>query len=97
MEDKERQIAMIEALSNAYGVSGFEQEVTALAERWIDHQEYETVSDAMGNLIIRQKKVRKGPAVLLDAHSDEVGFMEQAIRPDGTMTFLSVSALNTIR
>ena len=88
MEDKERQIAMIEALSNAYGVSGFEQEVTALAERWIDHQEYETVSDAMGNLIIRQKKVRKGPAVLLDAHSDEVGFMVQAIRPDGTMTFL---------
>ena len=29
---------------------------------------------------------------MLDAHSDEVGFMVQAIKPDGTLRFIPVGS-----
>ena len=87
-------IQLIEKLSNARGVSGFEDEVVAVAREYC--ADFATFKeDSMRNLYI-YPKYNKGnrPLVLLDAHSDEVGFMVQAIKPDGTLRFIPVGSWN---
>lgn len=83
-------IELIEKLCQARGASGFEDEVLPIAREYCkDFAEFE--EDSMRNLYIRPS-YNKGnrPLVMLDAHSDEVGFMVQAIKPDGTLKFISV-------
>ena len=87
-------IELIEKLSNARGASGFEDEVVAIAREYCkDFATFE--EDSMRNLYI-YPKYNKGnrPYVLLDAHSDEVGFMVQAIKPDGTLRFIPIGGWN---
>lgn len=83
-------IALIEALSNANGISGFEDEVVAIAKEY--SQEIGRVEeDRLRNLFIYPKgNMGSKPVVMLDAHSDEIGFIIQAIHPNGTMKFLAV-------
>ncbi len=84
MED----IQLIEKLCNCRGASGFEDEVLLIAREYLkDIADFE--EDSMRNLYIHPK-YNKGnrPVVLLDAHSDEVGFMVQAVKPDGTLRFI---------
>ena len=87
-------ITLIEKLSNARGASGFEDEVLAVAREYCkDFATFE--EDSMRNLYI-YPDYNKGnrPSVLLDAHSDEVGFMVQAIKPDGTLRFIPIGGWN---
>ena len=87
-------IQLIEKLSNARGASGFEDEVLLIAREYCkDFATFE--EDSMRNLYI-YPKYNKGnrPQVLLDAHSDEVGFMVQAIKPDGTLRFIPIGGWN---
>jgi len=87
---KDEALATIEALSNANGASGFEDEVvTVLRQRG---SRFGAMSeDCLRNLYIRRED-NKGnrPVIQLDAHSDEVGFMVQSIRPNGTLEFISL-------
>lgn len=88
MRNKEEQIVMIQRFSNAFGVSGFEDDVVALTKEY-PIEGYECKEDHLRNVYFEQKdKAKNGPLVLIDAHSDEVGFIIQAIKPNGTMTFL---------
>lgn len=81
-------IEMIKKFSNANGVSGFEDEVLEVARSYAS-DEYEIKEDHIRNLYFERKNNTDGkPSILLDAHSDEVGFIVQAIKPNGTMTFL---------
>lgn len=81
-------IEMIKKFSNANGVSGFEDEVLEVAKSYAS-DEYEIKEDHIRNLYFERKNNTEGKAsILLDAHSDEVGFIVQAIKPNGTMTFL---------
>ncbi|MBD5632552.1 MAG: M42 family metallopeptidase [Clostridia bacterium] len=87
-------IELIEKLCNARGASGFEDEVlTVVREYCKDFADFE--EDSMRNLYIKPR-YNKGnrPQVLLDAHSDEVGFMVQAIKPDGTLRFVPIGGWN---
>ena len=87
-------IELIESLSDAYGVSGFEDNVLKIAREYLkDIADFE--EDSMRNLYIRPR-YNKGnrPLVMLDAHSDEVGFMVQGIKPDGTLRFIPVGGWN---
>lgn len=87
-------LKLIEALSNARGASGFEDEVVAIARDYCkDFATFE--EDSMRNLYI-YPDYNKGnrPLVMLDAHSDEVGFMVQAIKPDGTLRFIPIGGWN---
>lgn len=83
-------LQMIADFSNANGPSGFEDEVVAVARRYAPADAI-LEEDSLRNLYIR-RAVRAGnkPVVQLDAHSDEVGFMVQAIRPNGTLKFLNL-------
>lgn len=81
-------IEMIKKFSNANGVSGFEDEVLDVARSYAS-EEYEIKEDHIRNLYFERKNNTEGKSsILLDAHSDEVGFIVQAIKPNGTMTFL---------
>ncbi len=74
--------------SSAFGPSGMEDEVSLLAQK--DVQDICDVSDdTMRNtyMHLRQDKVHN-TTILLDAHADEVGFIVQAIKPNGTLRFL---------
>lgn len=82
---KENNLKMITDFSNAMGVSGFEDEVVDIARKYSDGIGM-TKEDSMRNFFIYRKENTGGrPVVQLDAHSDEVGFMVQAIRPDGCL------------
>lgn len=83
-------IELIGALSNAGGVSGFEDEVIAIArERASDV--VEITEDRLRNLYLyRKENSGSRPVVLLDAHSDEIGLMVQSVNRNGTMNFVTV-------
>ena len=82
-----KELEMIAALSDAFGPSGFEDDVAALAQSFAP-EGYRTERDSLLNLYIRRPEEEDRPVVMLDAHSDEVGFMVQAFRPDGTLQFV---------
>ena len=89
-------VTLIQQLSDAFGPSGFEDEVLQVARTWakdigrIDE-------DHMRNLYIHRKE-NKGnrPRLMLDAHSDEVGFMIHSIKPNGTLRFVTLGGWNTM-
>lgn len=89
-------VQLIKDLSDANGVSGFEDEVLAVARRHLaatDSGQSRIHEDKMRNLYLERTDNRapldekRGgrPRVLLDAHSDEVGFMVQAIDARGLL------------
>jgi len=88
-------IKIIEKLSNAPGVSGFEDDVVAIAK---DHMKAGFVfeEDRIRNLFIRPSSASNKPLprLMLDAHSDEVGFMIQSINSNGTLKFLPLGGWN---
>ena len=87
-------LQLIEKLSNARGTSGFEDEVIEIAREYCrDFATFE--EDSMRNLYIYPKYNRGNrPLVMLDAHADEVGFIVQAIKPNGTLRFLPLGTWN---
>ena len=83
---------MISAFSNAFGPSGFEDDVVALARSFAP-QGARVEEDCLRNLYIhRRENTGDRPVLQLDAHSDEVGFMVQAIRPNGTLKFVPLGS-----
>lgn len=87
-------VQLIEKLSNAPGVSGFEDEVVTIGKTYINSS-FNIEEDRIRNLFIHKPGSKKGlPKVMLDAHSDEVGFMIQSINSNGTMKFLNLGGWN---
>lgn len=83
--DKEKTLKMITDLSNAYGVSGFEDQAVDLVRSYSEGLG-EIQEDSLRNIYIRRYgNTGSHPILQLDAHSDEVGFIIQAIRPNGTL------------
>lgn len=84
---------MIEELSNAFGASGFEDEVLTVARRYAQGMTSHIEEDSMRNLFLyRKENDGQHPVLMLDAHSDETSFIVQAIRPNGTLEFLPLGA-----
>ena len=85
---------LIRALSEARGASGFEDEAVAVAKEYCTGF-CRAEEDSMRNLYLYPAYNKGGrPLVMLDAHSDEVGFMVQAIKPDGTLRFVPIGGWN---
>ncbi len=80
---------LLREISNAPGVSGFEDAVLEVARAFspkgTDFQE-----DSVRNLYLRHPTLSRGdrPLVMLDAHTDEVGFMVQAVMPNGLLKII---------
>ncbi|ONI39621.1 peptidase M42 [Candidatus Epulonipiscium fishelsonii] len=83
-------LKLVEELSNANGISGFEDDVLKVIRKHAP-QHCEISEDSMRNLYLTPNtNTGDKPVVMLDAHSDEVGFMVRAIRPNGLIQFVKV-------
>ena len=90
MEYNEQALRMIEALSNAPGASGFEDAVLT-AVRNIVGDSMTIEEDQLRNLYLYRKgNTGDKPLIMLDAHSDEVGFMVHSIKPNGTLRVVNL-------
>lgn len=81
------EINRIRRLSDAFGVSGFEERVIEVAKDELQ-EICDIREDRMRNLYMNLNGAQEGVRIHFDSHSDEVGFMIQAICPNGTMHFL---------
>lgn len=83
-----KQIDRIKKFSDAFGPSGFEDDVVALAQEEAGAV-CECKEDHMRNLYMTRKgSSDDGVNIMLDAHSDEVGFIVQAVKSNGLLRFL---------
>ena len=90
MEYNENLLNLLEALSNAPGASGFEDEVVKVV-RYAVGDRFEIEEDKLRNLYLYRKRNTGGkPLIMLDAHSDEVGFMVHSIKPSGTLRVVNL-------
>ena len=86
--DKQSSIGMIADFSNARGASGFEDEVLEVARRYAGDLA-DIREDSLRNLYLHRRGNTGGkPVVMMDAHSDEVGFMVHHVNPNGTISFI---------
>lgn len=84
-------IELIKKLSDAKGISGFEYDVLDIVSSELEPF-YKIERDSMNNLYINniEKEKRRKPIVMLEAHSDEVGFMVQSIEANGLLKFIPI-------
>ena len=87
-------ITILKQLADAPGAAAFEDAVVAVA------REYAAPlgaleEDCLRNLYIyRKENTGDKPVIMLDAHTDEVGFMIHSIKPNGTLRFLPLGGWN---
>lgn len=79
---------LLEKLSNAHGISGYEGNVRAIIKKEIESYVDEVKIDAFGNLIAIKKG--KSPSVMIAAHMDEIGLMAKYVDDDGFVRFAKV-------
>jgi len=77
---------MIKEFALAFGAPGFEEDVLEVAKKYAP-KGYTTRRDSILNFYMEQERDASKPTVLIDAHSDEIGLMVHAIKPDGTLVF----------
>ncbi len=94
MEYDIQQVKRIQALADAKSPSGFEDETIAAARSSLDER-FTVTEDSLRNLYIRRKaNTGKKPVLMLDAHSDEVGFMVHSIKPNGLLRMVQLGGWN---
>jgi putative aminopeptidase FrvX len=79
-------IELLRELSDAFGVSGFEDEVCEVIRTRISPYVDDVSVDALGNLIALRKG-KDSRVLMLDAHMDEVGFIVKWIDDKGYIRF----------
>lgn len=96
MVASEKNMQMIMELADAFGPSGFEDDVLTVARKWAEGIGA-IEEDHMRNLYIHRKEnTGNKPVIMLDAHSDEVGFMIHSIKPNGTLRFVTLGRFSNI-
>lgn len=86
-------LKLIESLTNAFGPSGFEEDVVDTVKRHLESENLpiDVDVDAMNNIYLRLRTNKGGrKTVMLDAHTDEVGFMVQSILQNGLITIATL-------
>ena len=74
-------LRLLEAYSQAHGVSGHEDAVRAIFVRELRGRAFS--ADGLGGVLASPAVPATGPRVVLTAHMDEIGFLVQAVTPDG--------------
>jgi len=80
---------MIKELSLAFGAPGFEDDVLAVAKKYVP-QGYSHRRDSVLNFYVEKDNNPALPTILVDAHSDEIGLMVHAITNTGTIVFTTL-------
>jgi endoglucanase len=91
-----REIQLLEKLSNAFGPSGLEDEVTHILRKELEKCADETQCDKLGNVMFYHEGKKGYPKVMLSAHMDEVGFMVTYVEDSGFLRFDTWGITNNI-
>ncbi len=84
--EREQRIKMMEELTQAPGVPGFEGAVADVMSSWMGDLA-EPTYDGLGSVIFEMKGRSDGPRIMLAGHMDEVGFMVSRVTPEGFLKF----------
>ena len=85
---------LLKRLSNAPGVSGFEEKVRELIFNELDGYVDQIKIDEMGNLIAIKNGIPDGKRIMLAAHMDEIGLMVRYIDKNGFIKFSKIGGIN---
>lgn len=83
-------ISILEELCNAFGPPGNEEEVRELIKKRMEPLADEITTSVLGNFIAVKKGKNSDKTLMLDAHSDEVGFFISHIDDNGFLRFAGV-------
>ena len=85
----EKQVSILEELSETYGASGHESAVRdAIKNLLYRHRAPAPETDAAGNLVLHlgsSKPDAKTPRLVFVAHMDEIGYQVRTVEPDGRL------------
>jgi endoglucanase len=86
-----------EELSTLIGVSGHEDDVSNFIMELIERENLADKAwiDPLGNVLVVKKGVNEKDKILLDAHTDEIGFMISHIENNGFLRFIPVGNWDT--
>ncbi len=84
---------LIQKLVEAYGPSGFEDQIRALIRSEVEPIADEISVDAMGNLIALKKGDGSGLKVMVAAHMDEIGVMVTHVTKEGFLRFTNIGGV----
>ncbi|RQD89195.1 M42 family peptidase [Methanosalsum natronophilum] len=79
---------LLEKLSNAHGISGFEGNIRKIFEDELTPYVDSITTDKMGNIVATKKG--SGPSVMIAAHMDEIGLMVKYIDENGFLRFVKI-------
>lgn len=79
----------LKKISEAPGISGFEQRIKELLIERLDGKA-EVSYDKIGSVIFKKTGISGGPKIMLASHMDEIGFMVKTITKDGFLKFLTI-------
>jgi putative aminopeptidase FrvX len=85
---------LLKKLSNAPGVSGFEDEIREIISKELEGFVDEIKIDEMGNFIAIKKGDPEGKKIMLAAHMDEIGLMVRYIDKKGFIKFSKIGGIN---
>ncbi len=84
---------LIKKLVEAYGPSGFEDQVRAFVRTEVEGLADDISVDAMGNLIAHKKGDGSGLKVMIAAHMDEIGLMVTHVTEEGFLRFTNIGGI----
>ncbi|RLF14002.1 MAG: M42 family peptidase [Thermoprotei archaeon] len=96
MNEHERMYHLLKDLTEACGVSGFEDEVRQVIVEKLKEYSDEVRIDPFGNVIAVIKGENKDFKVMLAAHMDEIGLMVTHIEKNGFIRFTTVGGVNAL-
>lgn len=84
---------LIKKLVEAYGPSGFEEQMRAIIRPEVEPYADEVWVDTLGNLIARKQGSGEGLKVMVAAHMDEIGVMVTHITKEGFLRFTNIGGV----
>jgi len=85
-------LTLLESLSCAFGAPGAEGEVMEILDGLLKER-FHGARDRFGNRVYRSREPSEGGLrIVLAAHADEVGFVVQAVHPEGFLSFLPLGS-----
>ena len=88
-------LELLRRLCSLRGVSGREEEVSDAIRKEVSPYADQVETDALGNLIVRQKGRKRAPVrLMLSAHMDEVGLIVTSVTEDGLLKFSCVGGID---
>lgn len=82
-----RRLEMIKSLSEVNGVSGYEWQVRALLEQYLQPVADELLRDNFGGVVGKKTGDASGPRILVAGHLDEIGMMVKYVTDEGFLKF----------